>query len=75
MKRTREIVGTFPIHVGRRPLINEPLTADDWRCVWLACQGFYTQIHLIVDTARKRAAPPPVVDGTQRLDEELLTWE
>jgi hypothetical protein len=40
----------------RRPLVNEPLTADDWAAVWIAYQGFLAQIHLIVERAQERNA-------------------
>jgi hypothetical protein len=39
----------------RRPLINEPLTKDDWAAVYIAYQGFQAQIKLIVARAQERA--------------------
>lgn len=42
-----------------RNLVDEPLTADDWRKVWNALQAFRAAVRQIVFEARCRAAARP----------------
>ena len=45
------------ITIGHRPLVEEPLTKDDWAEVYHAFKAFQYHLRLIVLRARKRKVP------------------
>ena len=45
-----------PYSVASRPLVNEPLTADDWAEVHRAHRAFIMHVRMIVSQARLRVA-------------------
>ena len=47
-------LGSGAMRLHCRPLIKEPLNADDWRLVYFACLAFQQHVELIVTLARQR---------------------
>lgn len=59
-KRLRIIAQTCAPDVpANRPLIDEPLTADDWQRIWHARQGFLATVRQVVCEARLREETQP----------------
>jgi hypothetical protein len=56
--RRRKIVAEAcnPTTTPNRPLIDEPLTADDWQEVWAARQAFLAAVRAVVCRARLKTA-------------------
>lgn len=44
----------YAVALGHNPLVNEPLTEQDWEEIWRAYVAFQHHLRLIVLKARKR---------------------
>lgn len=56
MKTADPLLRESPYSVAHRPLVNEPLTAEDWEAVYVAQKAFIQQVRMIVVRARQRRA-------------------
>lgn len=52
-------------HLGRRPLINEPLDKDDWAEVYVLYRGFQDSMRRIVMRAKRREREAVGSEGEQ----------
>ena len=55
-RRMADEIGLGNLALGHRPLVNEPLSVDDWREVYDALRAFQHHMRLIVFRARERKA-------------------
>lgn len=55
LSKTDPLLREAPNSPAYRPLVNEPLTAEDWGEVYRAMLAFRTQVRLIVVRARQRS--------------------
>jgi hypothetical protein len=53
---TYDLLTESPYSIASRPLVAEPLTADDWQQVYEAQRAFIVQVRMIVARARRRVA-------------------
>ena len=51
-----DLLAESPYSIASRPLVAEPLTADDWQQVYEAQRAFIVLVRMIVVRARKREA-------------------